>query len=276
MFDTHCHLQLEDYNKNQKDILTQCAKEGISLLVPGINFDSSIQAVELAGQYKFVYAAIGLHPNHTYQSQTPDTSYEYEEYDVNKYKTLVIGKDKYVRAIGEIGLDYYRLPNLENKEAGRQAQQKIFIQQLGLAQELNLPVLVHCRDAHDDMLEILKTKTNHWLGLKGVIHSFTGNLSLAQQYIDLGFVIGVNGILTFLFLKKNALQDLIDVVAKIPLDKLVLETDAPYLAPVPFRGQQNSPLYLKYISQCVADIRGRDVNDVIEATTINARKLLRL
>jgi TatD DNase family protein len=182
-----------------------------------------------------------------------------EKFDPERYRELC--KDEKVVAIGEIGLDYYH--NAENKNLQREA----LLEQLNLAESVNKPVILHCREAHNDLLEILKNWTKFGnKEIRGVVHSFSGRLPQAQEYLDMGFYLGFNGIITFA-------RDYDRVVKEIPVDRLVVETDCPYLTPIPFRGKRNEPSYVKYVAEKVAEIRGISVEEVAETTTRNAKKL---
>jgi TatD DNase family protein len=270
MFDTHCHIQFNAYKDDLQDVIDRAQKEGVLMLVVGTEIITSNKAVELAERFDPMYATIGLHPNHTYQTDYSDQKELdhpkiKEEYNLEIYRKLA--QNKKVKAVGEIGLDYYRIPE-QNKEALIVNQKNIFIQQLDLATELRLPVIIHCRNAHDDMLTILKqTSSGSQNNNRGVIHSFSGTLIEAQEYISLGFLLGFNGIITF-----TDQYDLI--IQQIGLDKIVLETDSPYLTPVPHRGKRNEPAYIKHIAQKIATLCHIDIDNVAMITTANAQRLL--
>jgi TatD DNase family protein len=182
-----------------------------------------------------------------------------EEFDAERYKKLA--KSKKVLAIGEIGLDYYYRPKSPTKkEQFKELQKKVFLQQLDLAEELSLPVIVHCRMAFEDLYEILSARKN-----RGAIHCFTGNLQQAKQFTDLGFYLGINGIIDKL--------DLTEVIKNISLDKILVETDCPYLTPKVEGDKRNEPIFVKHVIQKIADLRGITFNEVASATTQNAKNL---
>lgn len=212
------------------------------MICVGTDLDTSSKAIELAEKYEGVWASVGLHPNDNLE----------EEYEEINYERLASSSSSVV-AIGEIGLDYYRTtqPKL------RETQRTRFISQLSLAERMNLPVIIHCREAHEDMISILS-------GVKcgGVIHSFTGNREQADQYVRLGYSIGFNGIATF-----TTQYD--EVIRSMPLAKIILETDSPYLTPEPNRGRRNKPGYVIGIAAHIANVRGENIDDFIKATKDN-------
>jgi len=271
IIDTHSHLNFKAYENDRDEVIKRTQAESVLCIDVGTKYETSKRAIELAEKYEGIYAAIGMHPIHIKTELlklkldpeegafTPFT----EEFDKEKYKELA--KSKKVVAIGEIGLDYYYRPKSKTKlEEFKKKQKEIFLEQLDLAKELNLPVIIHCRMAHKDVLEMLKDKN-----LKGVIHCFTGSLEEAKQYIDLGFHIGINGIIFKL--------DLDEVIKSIPLDKILTETDCPYLTP-PIEGKdkRNEPIFVKHVIQKISDLRGLSFDEVANTTTENAKKLFNL
>ncbi|MCX6721557.1 MAG: TatD family hydrolase [Candidatus Staskawiczbacteria bacterium] len=271
IIDTHSHLNFKAYDNDRDEVIKRTQKEGVVCIDVGTKYETSKRAVELAEKNENIYAAIGMHPIHIKTDLLKLKMDEDEgafaplgeEFDKTKY--LELAKSKKVVAIGEIGLDYYYKPKTTAKlEQFKQKQKQVFIQQLELAQELNLPVIIHCRMAFKDLYEILKTKK-----LTGVIHCFTGNLEEAQQFMDLGFYLGINGIIFKL--------DLDEVIKKALLEKLLVETDCPYLTP-PAEGKEkrNEPIFVKHIIQKIADLKGITFDEVALATTQNAQKLFGL
>ena len=242
MIDTHSHLNFKAYKDDLNEIIKRTGEAGIFCIDVGVNYDTSKHAVELAEENKNIFAAIGLHP-----------IYADEKFDEQKYKELA--KSKRVVAIGEIGLDA-KYPNIKQKQ--------IFLQQLDLAKELNLPVILHCRMAHIDLIKILEKRR----GLKGVIHCFTGSWEQAQKYMDLGFYLGINGII----FKMN----LDETIKKIPLDKIVVETDCPYLTPPQEKEKRNEPVFIKHVVEKLADLKGINFDKVSDKTTQNARELFNI
>lgn len=272
LIDTHAHINFNAYKDDGDEVVKRALEQDTWLINVGSERKTSQRAVEYAQKHKHgVFAAVGLHPGSLRaqeietkvdEAETVNFKMEEEELDCEFYKNLA-QQDKVV-AIGEIGLDYYR--NVARPEL----QKETLLEQLGLAESLNKPVMLHCREAHDDLLKILKTWTT--VGnkpLRGVIHSFSGRWSQAEQYLAMGFYLGFNGIITFA-------RDYDRVVKEMPLDRLLLETDCPYLTPIPFRGKRNEPSYVKYVAEKVAELRGISAQEVAEATTKNAKDLFKL
>jgi TatD DNase family protein len=253
MIDSHCHPQFPQYDNDREEMIKRALDAGIQMICVGVDLETSKQAIGLAEKYDGVWATVGLHPN--------DKTYD-SEFTINEYEKL-LGSKKVV-AIGEVGLDYYRIVNPAEK------QKEVFKQFIELAIKKELPLIIHCRDAHDDLVSILKSYLmSHKLSANGVIHSFTGSADQAKKFLDLGFYIGLNGIITFS-------DDCAEMVSQIPLEKILLETDAPYLAPPPFRGKRNEPLYVKYVAEKIAEIKNEPIEKVDEITTQNAKKLFKI
>jgi len=256
IFDTHAHYSDSRFDSDRHGLLMSMEENGIGNIVEvGASVKSTAAAAELSKKYNFIYASVGIHPE-----ETTDT----REEDIEWLKSLV-SLEKVV-AIGEIGLDYH------HDEPERHIQKKWFIRQLEIAKETGLPVIIHSRGAAEDTLNIMKNfypantdKTN------GVVHCFSYSPEIAKIYLDMGFHLGIGGVVTY----KNS-KKLVDVVCKAPLDRIVLETDAPYLTPEPYRGERNSSLYLKYIVEKIAELKGITQQEVIDRTEENAKNLYRL
>lgn len=252
IFDSHAHYDSHQFDEDRDELLNSMQENGVGTIInSAADWESVTEVVELAQKYPFIYAAIGLHPD------------EIGELDEERfeYVRLQCQKDKVV-AVGEIGLDYY----WDNES--QDVQKKWFIRQLELARELDLPVVIHSRDAAEDTLGIMK---EHARGLRGVIHCFSYSKELAREYVKMGFHIGVGGVVTF----KNA-KKLKEIVKEIPLERILLETDCPYLAPVPFRGKRNSSRYLPYVAEEIAAIKGITYEEVVAQTEENAKKLFHI
>jgi TatD DNase family protein len=252
------------------------------MILVGAELKTSNRALSYANKYeKGVYAAVGLHPVHLHEglveSDDEEDQYSFrpraEEFDYGSYEKLA--KFEKVIAIGEIGLDYYHLDPTQDTQAIKKKQQEVFAQQLILARSLDLPVIIHCRQAHDDLYEILfefKKEYGHLIPADrpwGVIHCFSGDEDLAWKYFRLGLIISFTGLITFS-------QQWDDLIRKIPLDKVMIETDTPYMTPEPYRGQRNEPLLVQYVAKRIADIRGIKIEKVAEITTANARHFFRI
>ena len=252
LFDTHAHLNDPAFDPDREELLATFAAAGVGLVMnAGCSLESSRDIVAMADKYPWLYASVGSHP---------DSANEVDEAVLEEYRKLCKLSDK-VKAIGEIGLDYYY------EDIPRDIQQKAFRMQMALAQELDLPVIVHERDAHNDGLAIVK----EFPGVKGVFHCYSGSAEMARQLVNLGWYIGFTGVLTF----KNA-RKAVETAASIPLDRIVLETDCPFMAPEPFRGKRNHPGYLYRMAEKLAEIRGISVEEVHAATFENGKRLYRI
>ncbi len=245
IFDTHAHYEDERFAEYSDEMFSLFNHKGVGKIITcGCDKESSLKALALAEKYDYVYAAVGIHPGNI-DSGTTVTEIE----ELAKHEKCV--------AIGEIGLDYYWVQD------NKQEQKSIFSSQLELAKKLDLPVLVHDRDAHADSLEILK----HYKP-KGVVHAFSGSCEIAEEILKLGMYIGVGGVITF----KNA-RKLPDVVKMLPEDRLLLETDAPYLAPVPYRSKTNNSSMIYLTAQKIAELRNTSAEHILNITFKNAQKL---
>jgi|SRR3989338_145073 len=289
IFDSHSHPQMRQYDpvklpdgshgasNDREEMLKRAKDAGVSIICVGTDLKTSKQGIELAQRYKGIWATVGIHPN-----DAPE-SIKGQVLSIKEYEDLL--KEERIVAIGEIGLDYYRTP-----ESYKQEEQKaVFSQFLDLAIKYNKPVVIHSRDAakgstgkvHQDVLSILNTKyLIHHTNLHGVAHSFTGNIEQAEQYIKNGFYLGFNGIITFPSSRK-AMKDTVpgmydEVVKYAPLDRILLETDAPFLAPEPYRGKRNEPAYVIEVAKKVAELKDESLEKVIKQTTENCRKLFNL
>ena len=255
IFETHGHYDDEQFDEDRERLIAEFLEKDIDKVMNvGADMQSSRNSVELAGKYPHFYAAVGVHP-----SEVGDLT----EDDMQALKQMTLENPK-VKAIGEIGLDYHF-----DDDPPRDVQKKWFIRQLELAQELGMPIIIHSRDAASDTMEILKDMDGGRNG--GVIHCYSYSREQAREYIKMGFHIGVGGVVTF----KNS-RRLQEVVEDIPLEKIVLETDSPYMAPVPFRGTRNSALNIPYIAEKIAEIKGVPVQKVYDQTSANALKMYKM
>ncbi|MGM9601250.1 MAG: TatD family hydrolase [Faecousia sp.] len=252
LFDTHAHLDDRAFDDDREELISGLADRGTALVMnPGCSLASSKNAVKLANTYGFVYAAVGSHP---------DAADEVNEEVLEAYRCLVRGNPK-VKAIGEIGIDYHY------EDIPRALQLKAFRMQMALARELRLPVIVHEREAHEDGMAVVK----EFPEVTGVFHCYSGSAEMARQLVNLGWYIGFTGVLTF----KNA-RKAIETAQSIPLERIVLETDCPYMAPVPHRGKRNDPGYLVYMAEKLAEIRNLPVEEIHRVTTENGKRLYRI
>ena len=252
LFDSHAHLDDRAFDADREELLESLPGQGIALVMnPGCSLDSSKNAVALANRYPWIYAAVGSHP---------DVADEVNENTLAEYMELCKLNPK-VKAIGEIGLDYHY------EDIPREIQLKAFRAQMELARELNLPVIVHERDAHEDGMQVVRDFPD----VTGVFHCYSGSAEMARQLADKGWYIGFTGVLTF----KNA-RKAVEVAASIPLDRVVLETDCPYMAPEPFRGKRNDPGKIYRMAEKLAEIRRLSVEEIHAITVENGKKLYRI
>ena len=252
LFDTHAHMDSRSFNEDREEVLQNLPNAGINLLMnPGCSLESSKKAVSLSEKYDYIYAAVGSHP---------DAADEVNDTVLEEYRMLCKLNSK-VKAIGEIGLDYHY------EDITRQLQKKAFIAQMELAKELDLPVIVHERDAHEDGTAIIK----QFPTVTGVFHCYSGSAEMAKELVKMGWYIGFTGVLTF----KNA-RRAIEAAQAIPLDRIVLETDCPYMSPEPFRGRRNDPSKLYRMAEKLAEIRGISADEAARITYENGKRLYRI
>ncbi len=283
LIDSHAHLHFPAFDIDGLAVLQRARENGISLITVGTKFSTSVSGIAFAEQNDGVWCTIGLHPGHVHDHNFVDEHEESvseptpeREFDAARYETLV--NHPKVVAIGEFGLDYSRVPDGMNVEVFKEDQRNVARQQLQFATKYNKPVVIHCRGgatadvtgAHDDM-RMLIAEEIHRGGLerKGVIHCFTGTANDAAQYADLGFLISITGIVTFG-------KSVAEAVKMIPLEQMMIETDCPYLSPVPLRGKRNEPANVALVAQAIADLKGVAFDEVARVTTANAIRLFGL
>ena len=253
--DTHCHLQLEQYANDREELITKTQEKGVAAVVVGDDYESSVKAVELAERHEHLFAAVGIHPEHAML----------EDLHIEKCKELAM-RPKVV-AIGECGLDYSRGEGPETK----QKQQELFKKHIALAVDLDKPLVIHARtaDAYQDAIEILKESKATYSNLRGVVHFFSGSVADAEAFFALGFVISFTAVITFT-------HDYDAVVKAVPLENILSETDAPYVAPASRRGQRNDPLAVIDVVEQIAAIRGEDSESVRQTLLANAERVFAL
>jgi TatD DNase family protein len=253
LIDSHAHLEMPEFKKDLEEVLQRARASGVdTIFTVGTEQKDWGRALEIANTHAWIYAILGVHPHNA------------KEIDDRTYATLrKICQGEKVRAIGEIGLDFFR------NHSPRDVQLKRFREQVGLARELKLPIVIHDRDAHEETMEVLRSERAKDCG--GIIHCFSGDLDMARECMDMGFYISIPGSITY----KNA-ESFQKIVRELPLDSLLVETDAPFLTPVPLRGKRNEPGYVRYTVEKMAEIKKIPFEKVAEATTDNALRVFRL
>jgi len=252
LFDTHVHLNSNLYQNDLQEVIERAIEAGVTqMAVIGFDLPSSQRAIELAEQYEFIYAVVGIHPS---DAKTATEATWPQLVEMLKHPKVV--------ALGEIGFDYYHDTSFND------IQRDVFIKQLAIAHEMDMPIVVHMRDSVQDTYEMLR---DHAQGLTGVCHCYSGDAEMLPKFLDLGFYIGLDGPVTF----KNA-HSVHEVAKAVPLDRLVIETDGPYLTPAPYRGKRNEPAYVTYIAQAIAELKGVSYEEVCRITTENGLQLYRL
>jgi len=280
--DSHAHINFNAFKDDADAVIRRSLEADTWMVLVGSEIKTSNRALSLANKYeRGVYAAVGLHPVHLEEGRVDtgeigeDSSFvaRAEEFDYDSYEKLA--RFEKAVAIGEIGLDYYHLDPAKEQSSLKKKQQEVFAQQLLLARSLDLPVIIHCRQAHDDLYAILEDFRHSYGHLIptdrpwGVIHCFSGDEDLAWKYFKLGLIISFTGLITFS-------QQWDDLIRKIPLDKLMIETDTPYMTPEPYRGQRNEPILVQYVAKRISDIRNIKIEKVAEITTATARSFFRI
>jgi len=251
-FDIHSHLQFSQFDSDREEVLARMKKDGVGSIVVGTDFQTSKSAIELSGKEENIFATVGLHPNDNKK----------EIFDIEKYRALATQPK--VIAIGECGLDYFRAPDTTGE---KERQKNIFEDHVELAISLDLPLMIHCRDAHEDVLELLSLKKKKYgEKLRGNIHFFAGDMETAKKYFDLGFTISFTGVITFT-------NDYNDVIKNSPIENILAETDSPYVAPVPYRGQRNEPVYVKEVVKKIASVRGESEDKIRESLLLNTKRV---
>ncbi|MDF2592530.1 MAG: hydrolase, TatD family [Clostridia bacterium] len=253
LFDTHAHLDDDRFDEDRRQIIEQCKAEGVELILNAAsNLETSLSSIALSKEYDFIYASVGVHP-HDAKSMDNKTTEILSDLAANTK----------VKAIGEIGLDYHY------DFSPREVQKQRFMEQIDLAKQLKLPIIVHDRESHGDIMDIFNKMNVSGMG--GVLHSFSGSVEMARECLKLGFYLSVSGPLTF----KNNVKT-VEVVREIPLDMLLIETDSPYLTPAPYRGQRNYPGHVRYVAEKIAEIKGLTFDEVARTTLENGKKLFNI
>ncbi|MBU0545971.1 TatD family hydrolase [Patescibacteria group bacterium] len=298
MIDSHCHIQFNAYKDDADEVIKRCREKNVTMNCVGSQRDTSVRAVEYAEKYDSIFATVGLHPVHISSTEVDEEEIRFqsreEGFDYEFYKKLA--SHPKVIGIGECGLELFHLPPNINREEVITKQTVGFMAQYNLAKELRLPMVIHVRDAHQEMIELLsviarsegratkqslkiKITAPHHHGecstIAGVVHCFTGNWQFAQEYLKLGLYIGFTGVITFPAKKTDpkSQEELLEVVKNCPRDRILIETDAPYLAPQAYRGKRCEPWMVVEVAKKIAEIRGLSLEEVVKLTEENTRRL---
>jgi len=276
MIDTHSHVNFKDFKDDYDEVMKRALKNNVSMINVGSQFSTSRRAVKLSEQYENSYAAIGIHPFHLAEreieervdkNETIKIKSKPEKFNYHEYRELAKSSKKVV-AIGECGIDYHYIDQSEIKKE-RKIQVKAFNEQIDLANELKLPMIIHSRNAYAEIKDILD---NNPIQAGAVVHSFVGTWQEAEMFLQMGFYLGFNGIITF----KNKVEHIQEVVKKAPADLILSETDCPYLTPEPYRGKRNESIYVEYVIKKIAQLRNCSFEKADQITTQNAKKLFNL
>lgn len=254
LIDTHCHLTMPDFESDSTDVIKRATETGVTTLITiGTDLDDSRSAIAIAEEHDFIYAGIGVHPHEVKELKDPETTSQ----------TLTfLAKNKKVVAIGETGLDYHYL------HSPADMQQEYFRMHIETAITLDLPVIIHSREAKEDTMKILKA---HGKGVRGVFHCFSGDMEMMEKVLDMGFYISFSGVITF----KKA-ENILEIIKHVPIDRILVETDAPFLTPQPFRGKRNEPSYVRYTAEKVAEVKGISKEETCVAIMKNAVDLFKI
>ena len=255
IIDTHCHLTMSHYDPDRSDVIKRCLDSGVSRLITiGTDIDDSRMAIELAEKHDFIFAGIGIHPHDVKDIKNPEETYEL-------LKSLASGNK--VVAIGETGLDYHYM------HSPKDIQQEHFRMHIEVARTLDLPLLIHSREAKEDTLKILSEVLTP--GMRGVFHCFSGDMEMAEKALEMDFYISFSGVVTF----KNA-NKILEIVRAVPLNRILVETDAPFLTPHPNRGKRNEPAYVRYVAEKVAEIKDLSIEETCKNIMDNAAELFKI
>lgn len=271
LFDSHSHIQFPAYDEDRDAVILRSREAGVKMIAVGTQASTSEDAIRIAEQYPddVIGASVGFHPGHAsenaYHDKNESKEAAREAFDIERLRALA--KHRQVVAIGECGLDHHRIKGSE--VSIKETQEKIFIQQIELAQELRKPLIVHCRNAFADLITILQTINYPPQTYAGVIHFFSGTVDDARKLLDFGFFLGFGGVISFA-------REYDEVIRFVPFDRILLETDAPYVAPVPYRGKRNEPAYVAEVAKKLAALKGAPPEEVARQTTHNALSLFGL
>jgi len=274
MIDSHCHIQFRGYKQDREEVIKRTTDKNCTMVVIGTQKDTSNKAVEFSKKYPNIFAVVGLHPIHLFSTHVDEEESAFlsreEDFDYEYYKKLA--QEPKTIGIGECGLELFHLPKELEKQEVLEKQQNLFKQQIDLANELDLPVVIHIRDAHAQTIKFLKTLPQL---PKAVVHCYTSDWDHAQEYLNMGFYLGFTGIITFPPKKTDPQTqiELLEVVEKCPLNRILIETDSPYLAPQAYRGKRCEPWMVEEVAKKIAEIHHKSLEEIVEITENNTKTL---
>jgi TatD DNase family protein len=292
LIDSHCHIHFNAYREDMDEVIQRTLDKGVFMITVGTQKDTSVAGLKVAEQYEGIWATIGLHPNHTVEQTfwdndelpveeqtTPKIKTRSEDFDYEYYKKLA-SHPKCV-GIGETGLDWYRIPEGADIQQVKEKQRQIVGAQFDLATEMNLPVVIHCRDAYKEQVELVREYVEAGkLPAGGIIHCFTGTPAEAMSFVELGFFVSFSGVVTFPVRKREVneqgLSPLQMAVRSVPIEKILVETDSPYLTPEPHRGERNEPWHVVSVAEKIAELKQLDVEEVAKQTFLNTKKIFKI
>lgn len=274
LFDTHCHVHFPAFDEDRDAVLLRMKQRGVWGITVGTTIKTSKEAISFAETRDDIFATVGYHPEHL----TSSFHDECEGMDVEPYRTERIrelaASSSCVVAIGETGLDFFRIDDDRSRHQAQEIQKNALREHIRIADELNLPIILHCRDAFKELAEVVQEEQGKGLRAKGVVHCFTGTWEEAKPLLDLGLHLSFTGIITFPTRKSdNPERSVHRVIERMPLERICIETDAPWLTPIPFRGKRNEPAHVEYIAKEISRILGRSEDEIARVTTENALRL---
>ena len=275
LIDSHCHLHFPAYKETLPDVLARMVSGGVWAVTVGTTASTSEQGIKFTREHENVWCTVGYHPEHLTSNFHDESEGEHEPYDFDRLKALA--SDEKVVGIGETGLDFYRIdPELKREEA-EQLQEDVFRQHIALAEEADKPLVIHCREASERFIRIIKDEKSKGRKIRGVMHCYTGDWEEAERLLDLGLWISFTGIITFGVKKSmDPAKHVHRVIERMPIDKMMIETDAPWLAPDPHRGGQNEPAFVEFVARKIAELRKMEYEEIAKITTENALRFFGL
>lgn len=277
LIDSHCHLHFKAYDEDRDEVLLRMREKNIWGISVGTNAVTSALGIEFADKHPDIFATVGYHPEHLSSSYTDDKEEaDAQPFDIKRIVKLAASSKKVV-AIGETGLDFFRIDEGRDRDEAMKEQERAFREHIHAANKANLPLVIHCRDAFVRLAEIVQQEQNDGFKIRGVVHCFTGTWDDAKPLLDLGLHLSFTGIVTYPLKKTQAFESSLQYVAKtMPFDRLLVETDAPWLTPVPHRGKKNVPTYVEFVAKKIGELRGLETEEVAKQTTQNAIQLFSL